>query len=72
VAHATSESAARTHRVGDHVSKLFKAQPSIAVLVRFHDRLVHDFLELGILRESDRQSFFLSLNVGRAGKLNAL
>ena len=38
-----------TYRIGDHLSELIKAQLAITVLVRLHDRLVHNLLELRIL-----------------------
>ena len=44
------ECAFAAYRVGDHIGELFEAQSAIAVLVRLHDRLVHNFLELCILR----------------------
>jgi hypothetical protein len=46
--------AVAAYRVGDHMGKLFEAQLAIAVLVGLHDRLVHNFLELGILQANEK------------------
>lgn len=37
------------HRVGDHLDKLFEGQLPVSILIRLHDRLVHDLLQLPVL-----------------------
>ena len=41
----------KAHRVRDHLSKLFKAEFSISIMVTFHYRLVDYLLELLILEK---------------------
>jgi len=39
----------KTDGIGHCLSELFEIQLSIAVLIRFHDRLVNDLLQLLVL-----------------------
>lgn len=39
----------QTHRIGHHLDELLEAELPVPVLVRLHDRLVDDLLQLPVL-----------------------